>query len=58
MDPNTVLHLGTERMTMNSLVPFRSVPKGGIEFRHALRNSLAKAILIYIYIYRTNTVFY
>ena len=28
MDPNTIFYLGTERTTMNSLVPFLSVPQG------------------------------
>ena len=37
MDPNTILYLGTERTAMNSLVPFRPVPQGRRELRHALR---------------------
>ena len=32
----TRFYLGTERTTMNSLVPFRSVPQGRIELGHAL----------------------
>ena len=36
MDTNKIFFLGTERMDMNSLVPFRPVPQGRIELRHAL----------------------
>ena len=31
-----LLNLGMERTTANSLVPFRSVPQGRTELRHAL----------------------
>ena len=36
MDTNKIFFLGTERMDMNSLVPFRPVAQGRIELGHAL----------------------
>ena len=52
MDPNTIFNLGTERTAMISLVPFRPVPQGRIELRHALnkhgqpRNAFWKSVLV------------
>ena len=40
--PKAHLYLGMERTTVNSLVPFRSVPTDGIGLRHALRRENRK----------------
>ena len=40
MDPNTAFYPGTERTTMNRLVPFRSVPKGRVGLRQALTSGI------------------
>ena len=63
MDPNTIFYLGTERTTMNSLVPFLPVPQGQTGLRLALkrcdlgRNRESIRVESSLYIAR-NAVFY